>query len=107
VGRRRGGLNRLPFSHFQPQQLNLLVLDHRAPEVPATWPESLGSAVSHMPSARPGVCNSNCRRPAKVIVADHPRHLEAEEHELRPSACAHCGKTALDVVDELVEEKLH
>ena len=36
-----------------------------------------------------------------------PRHLEAEEHELRPSACAHCGKTALDVVDELVEEKLH
>jgi hypothetical protein len=36
-----------------------------------------------------------------------PRHLEAEEHELRPSACADCGGTALDVVDTLVEEKLH
>jgi len=36
-----------------------------------------------------------------------PKHLEAEEHELRPDACAHCGGAALDVVDELVEEKLH
>jgi transposase len=36
-----------------------------------------------------------------------PSHLEAEEHELRPSACAGCGDTALDVVDELLEEKLH
>ncbi len=36
-----------------------------------------------------------------------PGHLEAEEHELRPDACADCGATALDVVDELVEDKLH
>jgi transposase len=36
-----------------------------------------------------------------------PGHLEAEEHELRPEACAHCGGAALDVADELVEEKLH
>jgi transposase len=36
-----------------------------------------------------------------------PQHLEAEEHELRPDACAHCGETGLDVVDELIEEKLH
>ena len=36
-----------------------------------------------------------------------PSHLEAEEHELRASACACCGKTGLDVVDELIEEKLH
>ena len=36
-----------------------------------------------------------------------PGHLEAEEHELRPGACEKCGGTALDVVDELVEEKLH
>ena len=36
-----------------------------------------------------------------------PAHLEAEEHELRPDACAECGGAALDVVDELVEEKLH
>lgn len=36
-----------------------------------------------------------------------PSHLEAEEHELRPEACADCGATALDVVDHLLEEKLH
>jgi len=36
-----------------------------------------------------------------------PSHLEAEEHELRPEACAACGRAALDLVDELVEEKLH
>jgi transposase len=36
-----------------------------------------------------------------------PSHLEAEEHELRPHACADCGETALDVVDEFIEEKLH
>ena len=36
-----------------------------------------------------------------------PSHLEAEEHELRPDSCAGCGAGALDVVDQLVEEKLH
>lgn len=36
-----------------------------------------------------------------------PSHLEAEEHELRPDACGECGATALDLVDEIVEEKLH
>jgi hypothetical protein len=36
-----------------------------------------------------------------------PSHLEAEEHSLRPHACEHCGGTALDAADEVVEEKLH
>ena len=36
-----------------------------------------------------------------------PTHLEAEEHALRPNACSHCGSTALDAAEELVEEKLH
>ncbi|MDX2053254.1 MAG: IS66 family transposase [Polyangiaceae bacterium] len=36
-----------------------------------------------------------------------PQHLEAEEHELRPNACSACHATDLDVVDELIEEKLH
>ena len=36
-----------------------------------------------------------------------PSHLEAEEHELRPEACDSCGGRALDLADELVEEKLH
>jgi transposase len=36
-----------------------------------------------------------------------PAHLEAEEHALRPDACAHCGSAALDAADEIIEEKLH
>jgi transposase len=36
-----------------------------------------------------------------------PQHLEAEEHTLRPDACSDCGGTALDVVDQFIEEKLH
>ncbi len=36
-----------------------------------------------------------------------PQHLEAEKHELRPEQCGHCGGRALDVADEVVEEKLH
>src|SRR5690606_6227755 len=36
-----------------------------------------------------------------------PSHLEAEEHVLRPDCCQHCGGLELDVVDEVIEEKLH
>jgi len=37
-----------------------------------------------------------------------PSHLSPEKHELRPDACSDCGATTrLDVVDKLVEEKLH
>ncbi|MFO0742201.1 MAG: IS66 family transposase [Labilithrix sp.] len=37
-----------------------------------------------------------------------PAHLPADEHDLRPAACAECGATTgLDVVDTLVEQKLH
>jgi transposase len=36
-----------------------------------------------------------------------PPHLPVEDHALRPDQCAHCGGTQLDVVDEVVEEKLH
>jgi transposase len=36
-----------------------------------------------------------------------PAHLEAERHELRADACAHCGGHALDAADVVVEEKLH
>jgi transposase len=36
-----------------------------------------------------------------------PAHLEAETHELKPDTCAHCGGSALDVADVVVEEKLH
>ena len=36
-----------------------------------------------------------------------PMHLPVEEHALRPTQCEQCGGTQLDVVNEVVEEKLH
>ena len=36
-----------------------------------------------------------------------PEHLEAEAHSLRAAQCMDCGSTDLEVVDTLVEEKLH
>jgi hypothetical protein len=36
-----------------------------------------------------------------------PKHLLAEEHVLEPDECAHCGSTALDAAEVVVEEKLH
>jgi len=56
-------------------------------------------------------------RPVKPKAAKKPRrptgrkpvpeHLPAEEHRLRPDACKKCGGSDLDVVDEVVETKLH
>lgn len=36
-----------------------------------------------------------------------PEHLEAEEHRVRPDACADCGGHDLEAVGEVVEIKLH
>ena len=36
-----------------------------------------------------------------------PGHLDVEAHTLAPDTCAHCGSAALDVVDRVIEEKLH
>lgn len=36
-----------------------------------------------------------------------PAHLEAEEHDECPLECACCRRSEFDVVDEVVEEKLH
>ena len=36
-----------------------------------------------------------------------PEHLEAETHELTPTVCASCGNVHLDMVDVIVETKLH
>ena len=47
------------------------------------------------------------REPKRTGRNAVPQHLEAEEHRLRPAECERCGGTALDVVDEVVEEKLH
>lgn len=85
-----------------------------APRPPAPAPPPLldpdaRAAFLSRPKAPP--------RPARPERARKPRrptgrkpvpgHLPAEEHELRPAACESCGSADLEVVDELVETKLH
>lgn len=36
-----------------------------------------------------------------------PEHLPVDEHIRRPDACEQCGGTDLDLVDEVIEQKLH
>ena len=36
-----------------------------------------------------------------------PEHIEAERHTVLPDACKTCGSTNLEIVDEVVETKLH
>ena len=47
------------------------------------------------------------REPKRTGRNAVPAHLEVDDHLLRPAACERCGGIALDVVDEVVEEKLH
>ena len=96
----------------------LLVVAQRKQRKPAT----------EKPPAPPPIVDVDARRtfdarplaPAKPVEEPAPKskakpsgrkalpgHLAADEHELRPDACAGCGATTLDIVDELVEEKLH
>ncbi len=61
---------------------------------------SKSTAARSPPSSLASTSPPTGRRPL-------PTHLPVEEHALRPDACAHCGSTALDAADEVVEEKLH
>ncbi len=56
--------------------------------------------LSEKPPKTPRTSKPSGRKPL-------PTHLPVEDHALRPSQCAQCGGTELDVVDEVVEEKLH
>lgn len=59
------------------------------------------------PPEKPVVDKPKGKRPPPTGRKPVPEHLEAESHVLRPSECANCGSTELDLVDTLVEEKLH
>lgn len=59
------------------------------------------------PPELPPKTKAKKQRPPPTGRKPLPSHLPAEEHALRPDACAHCGSTALDAADEVVEEKLH
>ena len=79
---------------------------------PPSPPVVLGAArraFEERPKApeKPALERASKKKPRPTGRKPIPDHLEAEEHELRPDACSDCSGTALDVVDELVEEKLH
>ena len=60
--------------------------------------------------APPPLPEKPAKQPRKVRPSGRkplPTHLPVEDHTLRPEQCAQCGGTQLDVVDEVVEEKLH
>ena len=71
--------------------------------------EKTRCAFDQRPKAppKPEAAKTSSPRPAPTGRKGLPSHLEAEEHVLRPEACAQCGGIKLDVADEGVEEKLH
>ncbi len=84
-----------------------------SPEKPAAPPPVVAGGAKRAFEARP-------KPPEKPVPPERekkprrptgrkplPQHLEPEEHALRPERCDHCGSAALDVADELTEEKLH
>ena len=80
------------------------------PPKPTQTPAMATAGVAPEDRPRPPVI------PAKVKPARKPRrptgrkplpsHLEADESEVAPPSCQHCGNDDLVVVDEVVEEKL-
>jgi len=80
-----------------------------APDPPPAVDGDTRRAFEQRPTApeKPTADRAPKKTPRPTGRKPLPSHLEAEEHELRPDACAACGGAALDVVDDLVEEKLH
>ena len=95
----------------------LLAVEQRkaaaTPALPPSAPPIVEGAERHAFDERPKAPEKSQAGPSAKKKAKPtgrkplPAHLEAEEHELRPAACARCGGEALDVADVLVEEKLH
>lgn len=103
-------------------------LTERVTELLAVAQRKQRKPAVEKPPAAPPVLDADARRtfdarpqaPAKPVEEPAPKkkpkptgrnavpaHLPAEEHKLRPKECGSCGATTLDVVDELIEEKLH
>lgn len=69
--------------------------------------EKLAFEARPKPPELPPKTKSKKPRPPPTGRKPLPTHLPVEEHSLWPDACGHCGSTALDAADEVVEEKLH
>jgi len=79
-----------------------------APAAPAEFNAEEREAYERRPQAppipprekpQPKPRNSGGRKPL-------PAHLPVDKHTFRPDSCGSCGGTALDLADEVVEEKL-
>jgi len=96
----------------------LLAIAQRTQRKPATTaamaaPVTLDGAAKLAFDERPApppLPDKPAKQPRRVKPTGRkplPTHLPVEEHALRPLHCEQCGGTQLDVVDEIVEEKLH
>jgi len=81
----------------------------KPPEPPPTVAADAKQAFESRPKPPelPPKTKAKNPRPPPTGRKPLPTHLPVEEHALKPDECAHCGGTALDVVDVVVEEKLH
>lgn len=81
----------------------------KAPEPPPTLEGDAKQSFESRPKPPelPSKTKDKKPRPPPSGRKPLPKHLEADEHKLRPTRCEHCGGTALDAADEVVEEKLH
>lgn len=80
----------------------------KPPPPPTLGPEAQAAFDARpQPPKLPEKTKEPKRSPQRTGRNAVPEHLESEEHRLRPTSCEHCGGAALDVVDEVREEKLH
>ena len=81
----------------------------KPPEPPPTLDDEVKAAFAKRPA--PPKLPKKKRAPRKKTKPTGrkplPDHLEAEEHTAQPEACGCCGSTDLELVDEVVEVKLH
>lgn len=81
----------------------------KAPEPPPSLDDDAKKAFSRRPT--PPKLPKRKKPPKKTTKPTGrkplPEHLEAEEHTAEPDNCSACGSVDLELVDEVVEVKLH
>ena len=93
----------------QRKQRKPAAVSEKKPEPPPVVGADAQKAFDERPAppTLPKKADKVKREPKRTGRNAVPAHLEVDDHLLRPAACERCGGTALDVVDEVLEEKLH
>jgi transposase len=80
----------------------------KPPEPPPVLDEQARKAFKNRPAPPKLPEKKTAKKPRRPTGRRPlPEHLEAEEHTLRPEACEQCGSHDLEIVDEVLEVKLH